>query len=105
MKAQKLNGMPVVSMADGSKVGNVVDLLFDTSELRITALSLHTGQNRSILPFGAIRSIGADAVMVESTAATEGAAGQTGRDSLRGLGDLVGLAVVTGDGTILGEVE
>jgi uncharacterized protein YrrD len=105
MKARALKDIPVVSMADGARVGNVQEVLFDTAALRIAALLLKTPNGQSILPFAAVGSIGGDAVMVASTAATEGAAGQTGREALRGLGDLVGLPVVTAEGTILGEVE
>jgi sporulation protein YlmC with PRC-barrel domain len=104
MKARTLTDMPVVSMADGAQVGNVEEMLIDIAELRVAALRLRAAGGPSILPFAAVRSIGADAVMVESTAATEGAAGQTARDGLRGLGDLLGLPVLNGEGEILGTV-
>ena len=70
MKASALNGKDVVSMVDGVQIGRVEDVLFDTNALRIAALVLTTTGGRSILPFAAIRSLGADAVTVESAAAT-----------------------------------
>lgn len=104
MKTQVLRNMPVVSMADGAKVGNVEDVLFDAADLRVVALLLRTSSGQSLVPFASVSNIGADAVIIESTTATEGAAGQTARDGLRGLDELTNLPVVNGEGTILGEV-
>lgn len=105
MKARAFHDMPVVSLAEGAQVGNIDEVLFDVADLRIAALLLQANGGQSIVPFTAIRSIGVDAVTVESTAATEGATGQTRREQLRGLGELVGLPVMNADGTNLGEVH
>jgi len=106
MKATALKGMTVVSMSDGVRVGRVEDVLFDTAALRVSALALTTTGGRSILPFSAVRSIGVDAVTVESeTAAQAAAAPGSAGNVLRGLGDLVGLKVVTGEGTHVGDVQ
>lgn len=105
MKASALKEKPVVSMADGAKVGNVRDVLFDTTNLRAEALVLTGSGGQSVLPFGSIRGIGSDAITVESAADTHGSAGQTTLDSLRGLDDLTDLPVVNGEGTHLGQVR
>ncbi len=105
MKTSDLKGKPVVSMADGAQVGTVDDVLFDPAELRVTGLALRGQSGQSILPFGSIRSIGADAVMVESATETQGAGGQAMRESMRGLEDLTSLSVVNGEGTLLGKVK
>jgi len=105
MKASDLKSKPVVSMADGAQVGTVEDVLFDPAELRVTGLALRGPSGQSILPFGSIRSIGADAVMVESVTETQGAGGQAMRASMRGLDDLTSLSVVNGEGTLLGRVK
>lgn len=105
MKARNLKDKPVVSMADSAQVGTVDDVLFDPSELRIVGLALRGQSGQSILPFGSIRSIGSDAVMVESAAETQGAAGQAMRETMRGLEDLTSLSVVNGEGTLLGKVK
>ena len=89
-------------MAAGAKVGSVEEVLFDATDLRVAALLLRASDGQSIVPFAFVRNIGADAVIVESTAATEGATGQTARENLRGLGDLTGLPVVDSEGTNLG---
>lgn len=106
MKASALKGKDVVSMADGVQIGRVEDVLFDTNALRIAALALTTTGGRSILPFAAIRSLGADAVTVESATSTQPAVVQTDAGNLlRGLGDLTGLKVVNGEGAYLGDVR
>src|SRR4051812_28102598 len=104
MKGLALKGMPVVSMAEGAELGTVDDVLFDPARLRVGALALRAGHDRSILPFEAVGNIGVDAVMVETTAATAGETGQSSREELRALGGLVGLPVMDSEGTILGEV-
>jgi sporulation protein YlmC with PRC-barrel domain len=104
MKASALKDRAVVSLADGTRIGRVSDVLFDTAELRLAALALTTTGGQSILPFAAVRSLGTDAVTVESTATMQGAAPAAG-NVLRGLGDLVGMKAVNSDGTLLGEVR
>jgi sporulation protein YlmC with PRC-barrel domain len=105
MKASALKNMPVVSIADGAKVGNVTDVLFDTASLRVAALVLSAETGQSVLPFGSIKSVGSDAVTVESSEATRGAAGQSTLNSMRGLSDLTKLPVVNGEGVHLGGVK
>ena len=95
MKASALKGKAVVSMVDGIQIGRVEDVLFDTAALKVAALVLTTSGGRSILPFTAVRTLGADAVTVESATATQPAATQGDANNLlRALGDLTGLKVV-----------
>jgi sporulation protein YlmC with PRC-barrel domain len=106
MKASGLKNKAVVSMADGVQIGRVEDVLFDTAALRVAALVLTTTGGRSVLPFAAVRSLGADAVTVESATATQAASDQAGMGNLlRSLGDLIGLKVVNGEGAYLGDVR
>ena len=105
MKASKLKGMPVVSMADGAQVGSVADVLFDIADLRVSALVLSAKSGEALLPFGSIRSIGSDAVTVESAADTQGVSGQSASDTVHGLGDLMSLSAIDSEGTLLGKVK
>jgi sporulation protein YlmC with PRC-barrel domain len=104
MKASALKGKAVVSMADGVQIGRIEDVLFDTVALRVAALALATTGGRSILPFSSVRSLGADAVTVESVTAIQADQGGAG-NLLRGLGDLMGLKIVNGEGAYLGDVR
>lgn len=105
MKAQAIKEMPVVSMGDGTKVGNVQELLFDTAGLRLAALLLTAGGGKSLLPFEAVRSFGNDVITVENVAVTQGTEGNAAADAFRALKDLVGLRVINGEGTWLGDVR
>jgi sporulation protein YlmC with PRC-barrel domain len=106
MKASALKGKAVVSMVDGIQIGRVEDVLFDTAALKVAALVLTTTGGRSILPFTAVRTLGADAVTVESATATQPAAAQGDASNLlRALGDLTGLKVVNGEGAYLGDIR
>jgi len=106
MKASELKNKAVVSMADGVQIGRVEDVLFDTAALRVAALVLTTSGGRSVLPFAAVRSLGADAVTVESATLTQPPADPAGAGNLlRSLTDLIGLKAVNGEGAYLGEVR
>src|ERR671932_1538474 len=105
MKASALKDRAVVSLADGTRIGRVSDVLFDTAELRLAALALTTTGGQSILPFAAVRSLGTDAVTVESATAMQGTASPAAGNVLRGLTDLAGMKAVNSDGTLLGEVR
>ncbi|MHB1133359.1 MAG: PRC-barrel domain-containing protein [Chloroflexota bacterium] len=105
MNASKLKDMPVVSMADGERVGYVKDFLFDTAKVQVVALVLTSASGEAILPLEAVRSIGDDAIMVEHAASTQGPTGQAPLVGLRGLDDLLSLQVVNSAGTLLGQVR
>jgi sporulation protein YlmC with PRC-barrel domain len=105
MKASRLKGMPVLSLTEGARVGNVKDLLLDTAAQRVTMLLLSTPAGESFVPFEKLRSIGSDAVTIESAAATEGTTGQTAVTGMRAVGELLGLAVTSAEGTHLGDVK
>jgi sporulation protein YlmC with PRC-barrel domain len=104
MKASALKGKAVVSMADGVQIGRIEDVLFDTVALRVAALALATSGGRSILPFSSVRSLGADAVTVESATAVQAEQGGAG-NPLRALGDLMSLKIVNGEGDYVGDVR
>jgi sporulation protein YlmC with PRC-barrel domain len=105
MKASALKDMPVVSMADGTQVGTVADVLLDAASLRVVALLLSAHSGQSLLPFDAIRSIGADAVTIDGAAATRGLTGRAAPEGTHGLSDVNGLSAVNGAGTLLGSVR
>ncbi len=105
MKFSALKGMPVVSMGDSTKVGAVREVLVDTTDLRVVSLLLSGDQGEALLPFAAIRSIGADAVTVDSVAVTEGTTGQLASERVRSIRELSALQVVNGEGTYLGDVQ
>jgi sporulation protein YlmC with PRC-barrel domain len=92
-------------MADGVQIGRVTDVLFDTTDLRVAALVLATSGGQSVLPFSSVHRIGADAVTVETASAAQPATPTTAGSALRHLSDMMGLTIVNGEGTYLGDVR
>lgn len=105
MKAQAIKNVSVVSMADGTKVGEVQELLFDTTKLRLAALLLSASGSKSLLPFEAVRSFGDDVITVENVSVTQGVEGNATVGALRTLKELASLRVINGEGTWLGDVR
>lgn len=100
MDIDKLKGMTVVSVSEGARLGRVEDVLLDTSALQIGALKIaHEGQ-QFVIPFNLIKSIGADAITVESSQVTQ-ATGDAAT-SLVSLRDFKKLKIVDEFGTLLG---
>jgi uncharacterized protein YrrD len=93
LKASALKNMPVVSMADGTQVGSVADVLIDTANLRVVALLLSARSGQSILPFDAIGSIGSDALTIDSTAVTQGLTGRAAPEGTHGLTAMTDLSL------------
>ena len=71
MDVDKLKGMAIVSVNEGSKLGTISGALFDSASLRLTALDAKGDGGRFIVPLGQVKAFGADAVTVESSAVTQ----------------------------------
>jgi sporulation protein YlmC with PRC-barrel domain len=104
MNVEKLKGMAVVSVDEGSKLGQVDGALFDPASLRLTALQLKGDNGAFIVPLDRVSAIGADAITVESSQATQTATSSP-QGTLIELSDLKKRKVVTADGTLLGTVN
>lgn len=105
MKASIIKDMPVVSMADGTKIGNVNELLFDTAKMRLAALLLTGSGSKSLLPIEKVRNIGTDVITIEDASATQGVDGNAALGALRGLKDLSRLRAINGEGAWIGDVK
>lgn len=100
MDIDKLKGMAIVSVSEGSRLGRVEDVLIDTSGLQIGALKIaHDGQ-QFMIPFNLIKSLGSDAITVEGSQVTQAESSASG--SFVGLRDFRKLKVVDESGTLLG---
>ncbi len=71
-----LRAKEVVNMCDGKKLGNIIDLIFDSTCARITGLvvpceksflSFLKNNNDIFIPYRCIRKIGTDIILVELT--------------------------------------
>jgi sporulation protein YlmC with PRC-barrel domain len=105
MRSATLKGLAVVSIAEGTRLGRVDDLLIDTAEWRVVALHCSDQGRRFIVPFQHVRNIGKDAITVESSQVTQidGQGAQT-PNTLR-LDDFLKLKAVDEAGTFVGTVN
>jgi sporulation protein YlmC with PRC-barrel domain len=102
MYSDKLKGIAVVSMEEGSRLGRVEESLFDPATLRLAAFRVKGNSGEFIVPLEKVRNVGADAVMVENSTATQVAGPEA---TLLGWDDLKKRKVVDGAGTLLGMVN
>ena len=105
MKASALKDMPVVSMADGTRVGTVQDVLFATNPLGVSSLVLSGQGGKAALPYSDVRSIGNDAVTIDNREATHAFQAPGAAENLRSLHELTRLKVVNAEGSYLGDVQ
>ena len=104
MQASAFNGLAVVSIAGGVKLGTIIEVLFDLTTFRLAALLITSGDRQQfVVPFSAIHTIGPDAVMVPSDQSTQRYAAPF--DGLARLDDVVKLKVVDEAGSVLGTVS
>jgi len=100
MDIDKLKGMAIVSVSEGSRLGRVDDVLINTSGIQIGALKIaHDGQ-QFMIPFNLIKSIGSDAITVESSQVTQAEGSAAG--AMVSLRDFKKLKMVDESGTLLG---
>ena len=104
MKARAIKGLAVVSIDTGAKLGYVDNVLFDTSQLVISAFRIDADGQQAVVPFDQVRSIGTDAVTIPNndvvrwpSAGGDGGAGTT-------LDDLEKRKIVDEAGDYLGTV-
>lgn len=104
MDADTLKGLAVVSIAEGTKLGRVEDVLVDPQAWRAAAL-LVGGEGQSfVIPFEKVARIGPDAVTVDSSQVTQIESAGDAFSGLPGLGELTRLKVVDAAGTLVGTV-
>ncbi len=105
MDANTLKGMAIVSLQEGTKLGQVEQPLFDLTARRVAALRVKGDDGAFIVRFDAVQSVGADAITIASSAATQTPSGGATADELRDLDALGKLKVVDHAGTFLGTIS
>lgn len=105
MNISELIGKPIVSMIDGEKVGVVKDLLIDSEQLKVTAVLLGGIPGQGLLPYEQVKSVGLDAMTIESAQAIQWSTGQLATATGRPMHDLKKLPVMDSSGTELGGIQ
>lgn len=100
MTLADLRRKPIVSIGDGTKVGEVEDLMIEVSNWSVRDIYVRSKTGEGLLPWGHVRNIGPDALTVESAQAVEWVVPPT---ALR-FTHLAELTVVDGTGTVVGHV-
>lgn len=104
MDANTLKGLAIVSIAEGTKLGRVEDVLVDPQTWGVAALLVSGDGQTFVIPFEKIAHIGVDAVTVESSQVTQIESAGDAISGLPGLGQLTRLKVVDEAGTLVGMV-
>ena len=99
-----LLGMAVVTIQEGIRLGTVKGVELDATAGRIAYLHVHGAETRAdgVLPWESVRTVGADAITVESLAVVQEAIPAAERD--RVTPDVGDRPVMTESGTHLGRV-
>ena len=107
MDVKTLKGIATVSIAKGEKVGAVEDVVVDTQERRVAAFKIESGglmhKDHRYVPFGAVQSIGEDAIMIPDETVLQQSYGDRASGYLA-LGKLGKVRVVTDTGTVIGHL-
>lgn len=109
MNTKHINGISVVSLDAGEKLGNVNDVVFTGDGRKIAALAVHTagGSRAADLPDPSwltakdIHAIGPDALTIQSASALQAS---PPADAALHLADLLKRKVVTESGVYVGQV-
>ena len=105
MRATEIEGRPVVTLA-GEHVGDVKDVVFDSSKGKMLGFTLRShgffsAPRKDVLAWSKVASLGRDAVMIRGEDALEEALAAEGISEHR---NVLGNQVLTDTGTDLGKV-
>ena len=99
-----LLGMPLVTVQEGTRLGTLKGLEFNAADGQVRYLSFDGAETRAdgVLPWESVRSVGADAITVESLAAVLAAIPSADREEVTL--DVRDRPVLTESGTRLGKI-
>jgi len=104
MIASGLKNRPIVSLNGGVKVGEVLDLTLDATNVQISAVLVTGHDGSSVVPYPAVRHIGPDAMTIDDSRIVQAPANHGGIEERR-TSTLIGLPVLNQQGTVIGNVD
>jgi uncharacterized protein YrrD len=110
LRATEVQGLPVVSIADGEALADNKDVVYDPDHGRLVGFTLNKrgflkGPMKAVLPMASVAAIGRDAVMVADSDACEDKGSGAAAEVTGGAGvNVVGNDVLTDSGLRLGKV-
>lgn len=108
--ASSMVGLAIYTLDHGSKLGHVKDVIFDTKQNKILGFTMEKrglfSPDRFILPFDKIKSIGSDAIMIETGRVFKRESDfPEARKAIHDKGDITKRVVMTHGGEKLGSVS
>ncbi len=108
-KSKQFISMPVVSLEEGQRMGNVKDLVVNTTEKKVVALAVEQKglfKEHKYIPYSKVRSVGGDAVTVNRGASAQKSGNLPEIITLvREKNNINGARIVTENGTLMGIVD
>ena len=108
MDIKGIKGIAVVAINDGSRLGTINDVLFDLDNQRIRAFIVGSGglfsSNDRILDMSDVKSIGTDAVMIESRDQLIADRNDTRYQAFPNVAKTTSLRVVSESGSLVGDL-
>jgi sporulation protein YlmC with PRC-barrel domain len=103
-RGKELLGMPVYTVAEGKRLGEVTTLLVQREDSSVAAVRIGNALSQGVpVPFGQLRLVGIDAILVENEAVLNQALSP---EVVRALDNVVpGRAVITASGERIGTVS
>ncbi len=109
MDIKQLKGIAVIAIDDGARLGSVNDVLVDLDHRCVRAFVINEGGllrgNNRILDIGDVRSVGADAVMIQSRDLLKADREDTRYQSFPNLHTITSLRVVSQNGDLVGNMS
>jgi sporulation protein YlmC with PRC-barrel domain len=100
--ASRLKGMSVVSVSEATRLGVVRDVVMDRDPMRAAGFDVRFDGTDFVIPFAEVRSLGTDALTVDSSGATQMRSAGDEFGKLPRLTDMLKLKIVDDAGTLLG---
>jgi len=108
MNVKDMKGIAVVSISGGEKLGTVEDVIIDSQERVVGAFKLQSGsllhKEHRYVPFSAVQSVGADAIMVRAGDVLQSTFGER-PSGYHTLGNIGAVKVVSESGAFLGKLD
>ena len=107
---ERIKGLPVITMAEGTQVGKVDDLLIDPDRKAVSWLRLHTGGlvggERMWVSVATVHGLGEHAVTINAETDVQAPADAPEADTLvKARRGIIGAKVITENGERLGQVR
>ena len=108
-KSKQFISMPVISLEEGQRMGNIKELVVNSAEKKVVALAVEQKglfREQKYIPYSKVRSVGDDVVTVNQTTSAKKSGSLPEIITLvKEKNNISGTRIVTENGTLLGVVD